>query len=444
MFSLNFNFGIPTPNLGSMYIRMDRGEYSPGDTVSGTILLDLFTPFNHNQVWITVAGVEQTSLVETLPQNNDQANTNNRHGHNHERYRRHSDHNFFFNYKIPVHTFGGMFIPNGQYSFPFSFVLPPGLPSTFDYSFNVGQEPCYAKVSYELRASLENPSSRGSPSLSHTQVLSVNQGALLGGESTRKELNQHVKSCCCIDKGHAKIISYFEKAEYVPGETAYLVSEVDNTKSKAKINSIDGIFRQKLRLQARGFVYPLQIDLNKLSLPGIEPGQARLGEQALRLALHLVSNSKQQTFNTRTNTSTIQPTCRGKLIQNEYFIVNRLHMDACVCCGEHPNCTMQLNVRNPSINYSGWSAMPTNWNPKTFDLVPLQFSSNFAFDTNAFMGQPPNNPGMPAMAGSPGMPAMGGNQGMPPMGGNSGMPPMGGNSGMPPMGGSPGMPNNMQ
>jgi hypothetical protein len=42
-----------------------------------------------------------------------------------------------FRTKILIHTFQGNFIPIGQYAFPFSFIMPMNLPSSFfDSDYN--------------------------------------------------------------------------------------------------------------------------------------------------------------------------------------------------------------------------------------------------------------------------------------------------------------------
>lgn len=38
-----------------------------------------------------------------------------------------------------------------------------------------------------------------------------------------------VKICCCFSKGESKIKSYFEYNSYMPGETANIITEVDNS-----------------------------------------------------------------------------------------------------------------------------------------------------------------------------------------------------------------------
>lgn len=63
--------------------------------------------------------------------------------------------NSIFNHKFPVFQFNGSFIPAGQYSFPVSFVLPQGMPATFNYEWPEFGRNCLADTSYTLVASIE-------------------------------------------------------------------------------------------------------------------------------------------------------------------------------------------------------------------------------------------------------------------------------------------------
>lgn len=394
MFSLSFNLGLPSINMGSMYIKLDKGDYSPGEQVTGVVMLNLMSIFNNGTVYLTVAGVEQVKLVERVTVGTGEQRK--------EENRIHTDRNFFFNNRIPLYHFSGGFAASGQYSFPFCFPLPSGLPSSFKFTFKQHGEDCFASTSYELKASLENGHET---SLFYNIPLAVNQPMQLDNASSRMEMTSKINHCCCIDKGTSKIVSYFEKKEYFPGETAYLITEADNTQSQAAIKSIAGTFKQEVRLRAGTYEDRIHIDLKDVRLPGMMPGEQRTGPNAIRIEVPLVNHSHYAKENG------IQPTSRGKLITNEYFIKNKLSMDVCNCCDTNPQCTLKLNIRNPSINYNPWQSMPSNWNPQVFSTVNLQFSADTRFDTNLFMNGNMNTAqanlgmtGFPQMPGSPQMP----------------------------------------
>ena len=48
-----------------------------------------------------------------------------------------------------------------------------------------------------------------------------------------------MKTWCCLDQGHCKIKSYFEKNAYVQGETANCCCEIDNSNCQLDIESVN-------------------------------------------------------------------------------------------------------------------------------------------------------------------------------------------------------------
>ena len=392
MFSLSLNLGLPSATMGSIFVRLDKGEYAPGDQVSGVINLNLFSIFNQGVIYLTAAGVEQVKLVEIETTGTGDNRT--------ETKKHHRDRNFFFNNRFPVHHFHSGFLAAGQYSFPFSFVLPTGLPSTFSYKFHKDGEECFAITSYEISASLENATGT---TMNHSLPLSVNQQQAFSNQAHRMEMNQDVTHCCCFGKGRAKITSYFEKNEYIPGETAFLITEADNSNSTAAINHIKGEFRQVIRLKAGFYEHTVSNSLCELSASGIPAGQQKIGPSAIRLEVPLI-NAKHRPSNTN-DSNIVQPTSRGKLITNEYYLVNTLEMDACICCGDHPNCKLQLNIRNPSFNYNPWTSQPDSWSPQVFSPVAFQVSPETRFDVNMYVDNKASSPQYGGF-GNPTMPIM--------------------------------------
>lgn len=400
MFSLSLNLGLPSMNFGSMYIRLDKGEFIPGEQVNGYIDMNLVSMFNHGVIYLTVAGVEQVKLVELVTHGSGDNRV--------EEKKHHNDRNFFFNNRFPVHHFHSGFMAAGQYSFPFSFVLPTDLPSSFSYKFTAHNEPCFAVTSYEISATLEGATGT---TMFYNMPLSVNQQQVYGGNNHKMEMNQDVTHCCCVSKGKARITSYFEKNDYIPGEKAYLITEADNTQSTAKINHIKGEFRQVIRLKAGFYEHTLTNNLCELKTPGIQPGEQRSGPNAIRLEVPLVNANKHLHHHDKNESNAVQPTSKGKLISNEYYLVNTLEMDACICCGEHPNCKLNLNIRNPSFSYAGWSSQPSAWNPQVFNPVSFQVSPETRFDINMYVDANATSPhyaghSQPMMPGMPGMPGM--------------------------------------
>jgi hypothetical protein len=45
--------------------------------------------------------------------------------------------------------------------------------------------------------------------------------------------------CCCCYRGKCTIKSYFETNTYIPGETAVVLTEVDNSEGERNIKSME-------------------------------------------------------------------------------------------------------------------------------------------------------------------------------------------------------------
>lgn len=57
-------------------------------------------------------------------------------------------------------------------------------------------------------------------------------------KNDKQEMEAHVKSCCCIDKGITRIQCFFEKNAYSPGEDAKIYCIVNNKEGKSDVTSV--------------------------------------------------------------------------------------------------------------------------------------------------------------------------------------------------------------
>ena len=355
---------------GTVFVQLNKGHYSPGEQVNGMVFLNVVNNYpGGSAVWIFLSGAEHTSLVEAKTRKIYEDDIEgNRWSKDETYYVPHQERNSFFNHGFPIHQFDTPYVPVGQYSFPFCFVLPRGLPSTFNYEFSDHGD-CFGRVNYTITAQVktfENFSAAGP--IMCVQPFTVNQELLETSGPQRKEIEKEIVSWCCCNKGNTKIISYFEKNDYVPGEDAYMITEVDNSQCNVNIDSIRAAFRQRLTLQAEGYTEKIVLDRQVVSINGIPSNTTMLRENAKRIAVPLKSKSG----------LVIQPTCRGRLVGNEHVLRIELKMDACTCWELDPSCELGLNLRNPDMNYSPWNARPANWDPQVFNTYKAQLSPEFS------------------------------------------------------------------
>ena len=106
-----------TSQYGDIYLQIDQTTYQPGDTITGTIYLNLISSYPGNQLYIKLKGKEVGHFVV------QEGDRNNRH------LVRRTVTNHIIHDNILAHHWGS--ISPRQLSLPFSFRLPDSLPSSF-------------------------------------------------------------------------------------------------------------------------------------------------------------------------------------------------------------------------------------------------------------------------------------------------------------------------
>ena len=383
--------------FGSIAIHFERPFYSSGQQVNAIINLNLLQDFPGNTIFMYILGVEEVKLVQTkrvdrmdyftlyaggrqpyfqfyeyskyrdavgivptvnawdvdryLEDNNGRIKV----VLDHYKYKNIVN-NRFQVYQGPNQTFS-----RGQYSFPISFQLPTGLPASFDMNWKQEGRLCFGNISYKIQVSLESANSNVMPIQAH-QEFAVNQTVQGLNQNLRIHDNRVVKSCCCINKGPVQITSYFEKGEYRGGDTAFIVTEVDNALGKATIKDLKAEFVQEVLLRTDDFKQTVTNVLNSHTIAGMMPGETKVGNNAQRIQVQLTDKN-----------GPIQPTSKGQLITNKYSLVTKAEMDACICCDEHPNAKAEVNILSRGTEVGG-AGMPGvgGWNP----TVMTQFNAS--------------------------------------------------------------------
>jgi len=353
-------------NFGSIAIYLSKGSFVPGKQVDGIIALNLVQPLPQGgQVLLTIRGLEENMLVHRYTVRRTSGFGKNRRTRTVTKYSNIPGNHVFFNHAFPVYNGGGGFLSPGQYSFPFNFILMANLPSTFNHTFKMHSRDSFARVNYTLMATAVAPG-YPQPLLATAQPMMVNQAAIINSGMKQATITKEVSSCCC-SKGTLSMATYFEKSEYFPAETAYMIAEINNSNCKADIKTIKGRLVQSIKLTAQGKSGLCETTIQMQELAGLVSGDSKMGPNALRLQLPLKNM----------NGMGVQPTCRGTTVVNEYILLCEVEMDTCNCGDPNPNISLTLNVRNPEPE--DFRPAPTNWNgqmmsPYTanFDAVPLQ------------------------------------------------------------------------
>ncbi|KAB0801520.1 hypothetical protein PPYR_05874 [Photinus pyralis] len=192
------------------------GTYYVGQTVTGRVEFDLDSPKKVRGVSILFKGDSNTNwFVEESRTNNDGKQEN-------ERIELNGYEEYF---KIEYYLIGGqgdeVDIPPGHHSYPFTCVLPPSLPSSFEGD--------YGYVRYIIKVTFDRPWKFDHETKKAFTVLSpldLNSNPRLK-EPTRLALEKYF-CCFCCKSGPLTCIISIPRTGYVSGQTIPVVLDVDN------------------------------------------------------------------------------------------------------------------------------------------------------------------------------------------------------------------------
>mmetsp|Transcript_25051 Transcript_25051/g.54471 ORF Transcript_25051/g.54471 Transcript_25051/m.54471 type:complete len:503 (-) Transcript_25051:595-2103(-) len=445
--------GSTFSSANSVYVYTEKPSYFGGDLVQGYVLLNCTKPFQCDRVMLKVEGCEKVRWEERREDRN----------YNSERQEWDTrveiipryGHREFFSVAVPLYSYPQYCQP-GQYQFPFSFVLPVGLPGSFQYTDNnYSYGACYynytkAQIKYKVKAECVVPGML-KPNVRHKQEVFVNQRLLKSPSEIRVENTQTVNTCCCCGNGTCRVIANVQKDSYMPGEMAAVVLQVENN-STAEFRTIDLYLRRRLRLNADGAAMrELDDELTKASFPGLGPNTSFMGAEGKLLSIALPPQ--------------LIATTQGQLISCEYHLIVHLRASAFV---SDVKLKVPVTVYMPAPEHITYTQAPSWWHatvttqpvqvalPSAPPIAPPQqgMEASRAFDPTPAMY--PGQPGGPAapppqqqqqqQGGFPGQP--GAQQGGYPGGQPGGFPPQQGGypggqpGGFPPQqqGGYPGYP----
>ncbi|GJQ68172.1 hypothetical protein Trydic_g10736 [Trypoxylus dichotomus] len=206
--------------------------YYVGQTVNGEVKITLDSPKKLRGILLKFKGEATVQWVIEESKTNNEGKTEN------ERIELTGEEEYF---RIQYYCYGGKDneateLPAGNHIFPFTCVLPPTLPSSFE-----GQ---YGHIRYTVKVVLDRPWKFDQETKAAFTVLSpfdLNTNTSLK-EPVKITLEKYF--CCCWCKsGPLTCVVSIPKSGYVPGEIIPIIAEVDNI-SNVEILSVNFQFQK--------------------------------------------------------------------------------------------------------------------------------------------------------------------------------------------------------
>jgi hypothetical protein len=243
---------------GTIHIDLDSPSIQAGDSLTGTIHLLVSKPISASLLSLELLGNESTQWYTSQQRKKERI------------VHEHKDQRVLLSRKFTVHSFPPEGPQEGQYSFPFVLDLPDTLAGSFLFEppyipfFHDGQT--RGVIQWVVMGRLEDQSGAyivsGGAELHVAQRLNQEIAAVEG------EITADLSTWYFFSQGRTKVKVEFSKDAYVPGETARVLVNVDNSESALEALGIRVRLTRYIILRERNVsVFRDSSQINSASLP---------------------------------------------------------------------------------------------------------------------------------------------------------------------------------
>ena len=355
-----------TSQYGQIYLQTDKTAYHAGETVTGTIFLNLVSHYPGSQLFLKFKGKEIAHYVGSESDGD------------HTRDVMYSDKKEVIKQEALVHSWDTL-LP-GQFSIPFSFLLAPNLPPSF---YQQGRR-YLASLEYQLEAYLK-PHLDKDPKMKYKQPINLRETILPVAGDLPSTVTTPLKTCCCCKQGSNVLEANFEKNYYSPGENAQVTMELDNSGTKLQNRQVVFSLKQRLEIRPKGIRLKFDFVKVKQELPGIMKGSntnvGTLNVVLPRFPTENDFNKEIDTKNPKTwelvrlkeNNDVITSTTQSSLITSSFYLEVSCPMSG--CCATLPVAKLPIGIFSPNFQLPNVNA-PDNWHPVALDNITLAFTPN--------------------------------------------------------------------
>jgi hypothetical protein len=358
---------------GGIFVKIDNETFTPGDTLRGTIYLNLTNAYPGDKICLSVKGTEYCKWVDRV---------------HHSRQKPDGTMESYYEdipreatidiikQELDVYDWNkGAIIPKGQYTFPFQFNVPQGLPGSF--FFRRGN--AVAEIKYSVEGFLK-PEKDSVPKLKHKVPVTVRENPNTQIQTKEVSISKNLTTWCCCDQGTCTMRTAFEKNAYAPSEEARVITEVDNSKCSLGIPNVLFSLVQTIQLTAGQHSRHFSFTIRTTSLGRIEAGQTCLGEQRKEASIILPPGQEGKAKDFREGgmegyepdpTTVITPSAHGRLVKSDFFLQVTCQTEGCLCCDTAPSNSLPIMVYSPILIRQPDPTPPQNWQPQQMPAANL-------------------------------------------------------------------------
>jgi len=332
----------------SIFIRLDKPSYLPGEQVNGQVYVNIVEDTNGDTLYLMILGAEFTKYKT-------------RHSSGSGKNRRtrtvtHIGQNDILKHEYTLMSSQTGKIERGQYCFPVSFVIPMNAPASFSY----GSASTYSKINYSVQAYIPPTGFFGffKSSLSFATPVEIRQLPVAEQGQKSGECTAKAVSCCCCNQGEVYIKAHFEKTNYTAGDIAIIITEVNASNLKADIPNLTAYLKRQIYLGVHSPTRNYDHHIFKVTLPGIRAGEQRMGSNAIRHEFKIETTFEGEP---------LQPTSLGKIAGCIYTLETSAFPSlTCGCCSQTPVVAVPIHIYNAQTHQAPQAPIPygNNWAPQ--------------------------------------------------------------------------------
>jgi hypothetical protein len=299
-------------NSAGIVVRTERVVYAGGETVNGHVYIDILNPVHVNSLSLRIKGKEKTHWTETRTRtvNGKSETFTESYFGNHQ----------IFKVMIPIAHMDPNMPFMGQYQYPFSFVLPTGIPGTA----NIRYGGATGSINYQVKAVLDVVGMFKS-NFRYRQPLFITQPPPFI-DRLQSSYSGNVTIMCCCNRGTVNMSIVADKNSYTSGEVSNIVASIQNN-SRKPFKRIVAELIQHIELRARGHYRCFTNTVAKNVYPGIAMMTSDLNRQ---LSLPVPPNTDQNAL--------------GYIVRLYYT----LNVRADLAWGKDPTCATPICIYAPT------------------------------------------------------------------------------------------------
>jgi hypothetical protein len=244
------------------------------------------------------------------------------------------------------------FLP-GNYSYPFTFQVPSGIPGTYGHESGNQSNRARCSSSYMVYVELVM-----NGEADEDRTIGRAMCPIIITQKARNPINYNlpanidskVTTWGCIDRGNISVNCLFEKDVVTMTDCISMKFNIDNSKSKVSIKNLNAVLKRKLRIKSiKGLVTYRENDMIKVSIPGCSAGD-KIDEKVVLLDLKDAKDIEAPAYlrgALAEFAGKMQQTCNGKLINCKYELHISAVVDGCTCCEKHPHVFTPFEILVP-------------------------------------------------------------------------------------------------